>query len=492
MIAVYTESFPHTSKIVDSMVSVTRRTALQGFGIAAATSLAGCAALNFSSDPTERPPDSIGTSRAPPTDEWRFPRAGLLNTSRTSRELRTRPTVAWQKQQEAVRLDEAESGDVVAATTDLVVTAVARDADVILYTYDAANGDRRWRRQIQYPPGRRYPRFGGLVDETLFLTDSGTDVIAVDVADGTVRWRVNLYERVAEIVPDRFLTGSRDSPDQFSPVPLATPDTVYIQSSFGLHGLAPADGREQWRIYLGDHDHIEDTRVLEDPGGLAVTGEQVWASYGEPTPSIYAVEMVNGSPTIDRVSAPLDLPGRPVVASNGGVTVASQVIWSTDAHRTLAFGAAEDTGVTWQFPGLAGSGPAAFSSVATDGERVFVCEGHESQELFVVFALDASTGGLEWLFRESLVDRDISVAAPAEFRLSQPVVGNDTVVVGYGVSLEETAGQGLLIALSSEGGRVRWRTSLSIAPRDVAVAGDRVYVSGREKGVIALTVDGGG
>ena len=474
------------------MVSVTRRTALRVFGTAAATSLAGCAALDFSSGPTERPPESIGTSWAPPTDEWRFPRADLLNTARSSRELRTRPAIAWQKQQEAVHTDEAESGAVVAATTDLVITAVVRDADVILYAYDAATGDQRWRRQLQYPHGRRYPRFGGLVDGTLFLTDSGTDVIAVDASDGAVRWQINLYRQVAETVPDRFLTGTRGSPDQFSPLPLATPDTVYIQSNYGLHGLAPVNGREQWRLYLGDHDHVEDTRVLEEPGGLAVTGERVWASNGGPTPSIYAVEMIDESPSIDRVPAPLDLPGRPVVASTGGITVASQVIWSTDTHRTLAFGAAGGAGVTWQFPGWAGSGPAAFSAIATDGEQVFVCEGHEQQALFVVFALDASTGGLEWIFRESLAERDISAAAPAEFRLSHPVMGDDTLVVGYGISPEETTGRGSLIALSRADGRRRWRTDLPIAPRDVAVAGNRAYISGHEKGVVALTVGGEG
>ena len=71
----------------------------------------------------------------------------------------------------AVRLDTAVAGDIVAATTELVVTAVARDVNAILCAYDAADGDRSWRRQLQYPHGRRYPRFGGLVDGTLFLTD---------------------------------------------------------------------------------------------------------------------------------------------------------------------------------------------------------------------------------------------------------------------------------------------------------------------------------
>ncbi|MFC7165390.1 PQQ-binding-like beta-propeller repeat protein [Halospeciosus flavus] len=358
-----------------------------------------------------------------------------------------------------------------------------------MYAYDAVDGDRRWRRQVQYPHGHRYPQFGGLVDGTLFLTDSGTDVIAVDISDGTVRWRINLYEQVAKAVPNRFLTRSSDSPEQFSPLPLATPETVYIQSSYGLHGLAPSDGREQWRLYLGNHDQ-EDNRVLDEPGGLAVTDDCVWASYSQPTPSIYELEMFDESPSINRLASPMDLPGRPVVARDGDVTVSSQVVWSTDTHRSLAFGAAGGTDVAWQFPGWDSSGPATFSSVATDGDRVFVCEGHESKALFVVFALDASTGGLEWIFRQSLDDGDLSTAAPAEFRVSCPVVGDNTVVVGYGLDSKQTTGQGSLLGLSSGDGRLRWRTDLPMAPWDVAVAGDRVYVSGQEQGVVALSVDG--
>ena len=369
----------------------------------------------------------------------------------------------------------------------MVVTATARDDRVVLYAYDAADGTQRWRQQIEFSRGRHYPQFGGLVDGIIYLTDTRTDAVAVDASDGAVRWRVNLHERLGETVPDRFLTGSGRSADWFSLLPLATPNTVYIQSSYGIHGLAPEDGSEQWRIYLGNRNG--DSHVLEDLGGLAVSADRVWASYGGPTPAVFTIEMFDGSPSIDRATAPLDLPGRPVVTSDGDVSIARRVVWSTDARETLAFGVAGGAGVTWQFPGLASSGAAAFSSLATDGERMFICEGHEQQELFVVYALRASTGGIEWIVRDSLSDRDVATASPAEFRLCHPVVAGDTLVVGYGIGPDQEPGHGELIALSTSDGRERWRTDLSIAPRNVAVTADRLYVGGQQSEILAFDTD---
>lgn len=293
--------FTTRTKIISSMVSVNRRTALRLIGLIGTTSLAGCAGLDLSGGPNERPPESIGTSWPPPDGEWRFPQADLLNTARSRRGLRSRPPVTWQNRQDAVDTIDTVSAHVVSVTNEMVVVAVARDDGVILYAYDAADGKQRWRQRIDFSHRRRYPQFGGLVNDTPYLTDTRTDVIAVDTSTGTVRWRVNLHEQLAGTVPDRFLTGSGHSSDWFSLLPLATPEAVYIQSSYGIHGLAPDDGREQWRIYLG----TTDSHVLEDIGGLALSDNRVWASYGGPIPSVYAIEMFDGSPTIERATAPL-------------------------------------------------------------------------------------------------------------------------------------------------------------------------------------------
>lgn len=59
-----------------------------------------------------------------------------------------------------------------------------------------------------------------------------------------------------------------------------------------------------------------------------------------------------------------------------------------------------------------------------------------------------------------------------------------------GSSSEGETGRSVLVALSTNEGRERWRTDLAFAPKDLAVAGDRCYVGGRRRGVVALA-DGG-
>jgi outer membrane protein assembly factor BamB len=226
----------------------------------------------------------------------------------------------------------------------------------------------------------------------LYVTDGGTDVIAVNAADGTVRWRRNLYDRVADAVPEKFLSPSNYAVD-FSPIPVATPETVYIQSSYGLHGLAPGDGSERWRLYLGDHI---DEAALGDPYGLAVTARRVWASYGGHVQALFTAQLSDDSLEIERARLPLEFPSRPVVTDDREAALTHDIVWGTSPQETLAVGVAGED-VEWQFPGYAGEGAAAYSPLATDGDRVFVAASHEQQEQLVVFALEAATGKLEWL-----------------------------------------------------------------------------------------------
>ena len=461
-----------------------RRDALRLIGLAGLTSVAGCSSFGLGDGLNEHPPDSLGPSWSPSADVWRFQYADLQNTAQSPHEVQTRPTTEWQDRVDADRSDSPISGELVAATPSQVITAGHFDRELQLRAYDAIDGTHRWQRRIQYPSGRRAPRFGGLVDGTLYVTDGGTDVIAVNAADGTVRWRRNLYDRVADSVPKKFLSPS-DSPAGFSPIPLATPETVYIQSSYGVHGLAPGDGTEQWRLYLGDQT---DEAALEDPYGLAVTDQRVWASYGGHVQSLFTINP-GGSPEIERVRLPLEFPSNPVVTSDREAALTHDITWATSPQETLAVGATGDD-VEWQFPGHAGEGAAAYSSLATDGERVFVCASHEQPERLVVFALRASTGKLEWLHRESLADRDVSVGTGQGFRLCQPAITGETLLVGYGENSEKRTGHGEVVALSRAAGHVQWRTDFSIAPRQVAMTSTRLYVGGQQGGVVALANDG--
>jgi outer membrane protein assembly factor BamB len=462
----------------DPMVPSTRRDALRAVGLAGLAGLAGCSALDGLRGPNERPPESLGTDWTPPADEWRSPRGGLRNAAAAPGALDDPPDVAWTV---GPPDDPAGSGRPVLAAGETVVSAVARDDRVVLRARDAADGRRRWRRVVSFAPARRYPRIGGLVDGSLFLTDSGTDVLAVDAADGTVRWRVDLHDRVAGAVPGRFLPDR--GPAAFSPVARPTPGALYVQTAYGLHGLTPADGHERWRLRLGDRGR--DARPNEDPGGIAVGDGRVLASYGRPAPSVYEVRVGSDEPSVDRDAAATRLPARPVVV-DGRTVLTDRVVWSTDAGGTLAFGVGGRTDVAWRFPGLASEGPAAYSRLAASEGRAFVCEGDESSETLAVFGLRAADGGLAWLRRESVGGLGAARSDAAAFKLAGPVVVGDTLLVGAGVAPEGAPGRGRLVAFATADGRVRWRTGLPFAPGSLAVAGGRVYVGGRRGGVVAL------
>jgi outer membrane protein assembly factor BamB len=462
------------------MVPSTRRDTLRAVGLAGLAGLAGCAGLR---GPAERPPASLGTDWTPRADEWRFPRGGLRNAAAAPGALDAPPAPAWTVT--PTESPEGSRGSVLAAG-ETVVSAVAGDDRVLLRARDAADGRRRWRRVVTFPPGRRDARVGGVADGAVVLTDSGTDVVAVDAGDGGVRWRVDLHDRVAGSVPDRFLPDDR--PDAFSPVARPTPGTVYVQTAYGLHGLAPEDGRERWRLRLGDRG--DDATPHEDPGGLAVDDGRVIASYGRPRPTVYEARVGGDGPSVDRAAAATDLPARPVI-SDGRTVLTDRVAWSTAARGALAFGVGGRTDVAWQFPGLAGDGPVAYSRLAADGGRAFVCEGHESSETLAVFGLRAADGGLAWLRRESVDGRGVARSGAAAFRLAGPVVVGDSLLLGAGVAPETAAGRGWLVAFATGDGRVRWRTDLPFAPGSLAVAGGRLYVAGRRGGVVALVPESG-
>ena len=466
------------------MVPPTRRTVLQALGITGVASLAGCPSLSTNNDYAEQPPDSLGTTWSSPASEWRYPRRGLHNTARSSISFQEQSTVDWQANEQSTAEGAQESTHLAVATRETVILGTENENGLNLTAYYATDGTRRWSRQLR-ASDQLYPQFGGLVDGTLYLTDYETDVIAVDVSEGTVRWRVNLYKRVADDVPEQYLTKPNTSPERFAPVPAATPSCVYVQTSYGLHGLAPEDGRERWRLYLGDE--LEDDRILQDPGGLAVTDRRVLMSYARPEQLLIGVREHDGEPVVDRTSVPVQYPNLPLVTEDGTTVLDSGIIWSTDASGTLATGAASTRSVRWQFEGLASTGAAAFSSLAYDGTRVFVCEGHEKPAEFVVFALRAETGGLEWIYRESISDRGMALSADADLRVGHPAVADGTLLAGYGKRSEQGSNVGTLIALSTTEGSLRWRTGFSVAPRNIAPTESGIYISGHRSGITRLT-----
>lgn len=464
------------------MPSTSRRDALRLLGLAGVASVAGCSALGLDSGPNEQPPDSLGTSWTPAADSWQFQAADLRNTAQSPHGVGTPPTVEWENHRPEDRLDSFVSGEVVAATPRRVIVAGEFENEFRLDAYDAAAGDRLWNRPLGDSSDYYGPRFGGLVDGTVYLTESGAEVVAVDAADGTVRWRRNLREHVASEVPEKYLSAST-SRTAFSMLLTATPETVYVQSPYGIHGLAPADGTEQWRVYLGRQT---EKPALEEPYGLAVTDRRVWASYGGRVRSLFAVGVSEDGPEVQRVELPLEFPSTPVATGDREAALTHDITWATSPVETLAVGATGDE-VEWQFPGHAGDGAAAYSPLATDGERVFACASHEQPAQFVACAVRASSGKLEWLHRESLANEDVEVGAGREFRLCRPAVAGDTLLVGYGTAPEEETGHGEILALARRDGGVEWRTDLSVAPQDLLVTSTGLYVGGQQGSVLALT-----
>lgn len=464
------------------MVPPTRRTALQLLGTAGIASLTGCSTLSRVQTPSEQPPDALGTTWSPPDDDWRYPRQGLRNTARSAASVQAQPAVDWQVPATSATEADPESIHLAAVSQDIVVFGIERADGWVLTAHQPSDGTQRWRRQLEGFDSLP-PQFGGLVAGTLYLTDFETDVLAVAAQDGTRRWRVNLYARIAESVPEQYLPEPDSSPNRFAPIPVATPDCVYVQTSYGVHGLSPEDGRERWRLYLGKE--LPDDRVLEDPGGLAVTDNRILLSYGRPEQLLFNIRQYSEDPVVGRRTVPIGSPAQPLVVDTDTTVLGSRVIWSTNTARTLASGTGRTRGVPWQFQGLASDGPAAFSTVASDGARVFVCEAHEETGEFAVFAIRADTGGLEWLHREPMSDNGIQVSSNTDLRVAHPAVADETVLAGYGVSSEAGSDTGLVLALSTATGTMEWRIPLEIAPRDIAPTETGIYISGHNS-------DGGG
>lgn len=470
------------------MPFTSRRDALRLLAAGGVAGVAGCSSFGGGSGPNEDPPASLGTSWSPPEDAWPFRFRDLQNTAQSPHGVGSQPSVEWTDGADGDPSSTEEHGDLVAATASRVFAAREFDGSVSLRALAADDGAQQWDRSIESPSDHPTPRYGGLVDGTLYVTDLRSDVVAVDAADGAVRWRRNLYEHVAESVPERFLSPN-DSPDDFAAVPLATPETVFVQTPYGVHGLAPSDGTEQWRLHLAAEDSES---PLARPFGLAVTDSGVWASYGRPEPLLFAVEVTDDGPDVERTRLPFrDYPHTPVAISDRKAVLTNGAAWSSKAQETLAVGTTTDE-AEWQFPGYAGEGAAAYAPLATDGELAFVCEASERPARLVVAALRTDTGKLEWTHRESLADRDVTVADGQTFRLCQPAVAGESVVVGFGQQPDGASGRGAVLALSRDAGRLRWRADLPVAPEDVMVTSDRLYVGGRQGGVVALAGESGG
>lgn len=460
----------------------TRRDALRSLAVTGTVAVAGCSTVARLRGPNQVPPDSLGTNWSPPDAEWRYPNADLHNTARSGLPTATAPSSAWAVEpSDSAR---AARRTLLAATRDAVFE-VTGDERPVLRARDAADGAVRWQRAFDTEGFGG----GGLVDGTLFGSLGETDVVALDATDGTTRWRVDLHDRVTDAVPSRFVA---DEAATFEARPFATPETVYVQTAYGLHGLAPGDGTERWRLYLGSDGDYND-RILRYPGRLAVGQRTVWAAYRHPAGRLFDVTTAADEVHVDANELAVEYPSAPVVAGTGldAEVAFGQRVGSTGAISPVAAGDPDGYHGGWAFPGLAaGDGPTWVTGAATDGDSLFVTQTRPVEGRFelAVLALEVGTGGLVWSHREPL---GLSASAPDFFdqlAVTAPVVAGGTVLVAVATDpgdgdVEATR---TLLALGADEGTERWRVDPGVDPNDLVVAGDRLYVGGERGGLAAL------
>ena len=459
------------------MVPRTRRTTLRILGAAGATALAGCSALGLSDGPNEQVPDSVGTQWTPRADAWQFARGDLRNRAQVRTSFRTAPSAAWRRS-----AGFTEEVSVPVATPDVVVSVERRDEVTRLRGHEPSDGSVRWHRDIEGSASS----VGGVADGTLVTGASGTDIVALDVGDGSLLWQRALYDEVSSEVSAESLGVASETPEKFGATPRATPDRMYVQSSYGLHGLDPADGSEQWRVALSPDSRDEDAGPLGLSGGLAVASDRVWASYGEPEPMLFELVADDGEAVVDTVEVPESHVRRPAVAGDGpAYSVALSVGWegSTGYGGPLVSVSGNGRFPDWASAGLATRGrPTRAGPVATDGTRYVLAQLFRTGDglEFGLIALHTTTGAVEWTAREPLQVPFADFEFFEHTVLCDPIVAGDTVLAGYGVSpgYDEPPTEGVLVGYDVTSGERRWRRGTDIAPRHLAAAGNRLYVAG--------------
>lgn len=470
------------------MPALTRRAALRTAAVAGTVGVAGCSALDARTDPNERPPESIDGGRSTPDDEWRLPAANRRNAARAALRVPDAPTEAWYGPPPGG----VRARRVVAATRDVVVSVAERDEGTVVCAHDAVDGGVRWRRRRE----EDYLRVGGLVDGALVVGSRARELLALDATDGATRWRVDLRGRLVDEVPGRFRPDA-DRRRGWPVTHLATPGTVYVGSGYGLHGLDPDDGGERWRVHLGggtasgSGDGDRTPEPLGRPGGLALWRDRAYASYGTPRATLFAVGANDGEPAASAVEPPTRHYGRPVAAAgddDDAVALTDAAVFSTNFDGPLASGI-DGGSLAWTFAGLAPQHvPAHLSSLATDGERLFVrrAAAVEGTVRLGTVALRASRGTLAWVRRRSTGRFDADRGFHERVALPDPVVAGDTLLVGRAVDRASRGlDGGVLRGLATRTGEERWRVDARVAPASLAVAGGRIFVGGARGGLAA-------
>lgn len=163
-------------------------------------------------------------------------------------------TLRWE------RVVEADGRDAPTLAGEAVIAANGPSS---VAAWEADDGDHRW--TVDDPAGPRTAAC--VVDGTVYL--AGAALTAVDLADGTVRWRRSIVDLAAAV---ESIEGDLDA---FGTA-IATDDTVYAGLGRGLLAVDRETGDHRWHRSFRNRT-LDDTAAGGTPGSFAVGEDAVYA-----------------------------------------------------------------------------------------------------------------------------------------------------------------------------------------------------------------------
>jgi outer membrane protein assembly factor BamB len=422
----------------------------------------------------ERPPESVGTDWTPPGESWPVADGGPGRSRHAPGAAGPEAvTLAWDVDL-GTRVHQP-SITVGAATPDRLfyTRSDGRGIEYTVGCIDASDGRERWEKTLDEPGGA-----GSLLDGTLY-SFRGARIVALNGADGRRTWETDL----AAVLTEAGGHGAIDREDFGVGLPVPTPETIYVASDYGLHGLDPDEGTEQWRLALDGSDRLQDLAVGTDgvygsrsnQALLGVTGGAGGSGSLEFDPFLSGPTIAGG-----RLTVPLDRGD----ASVWSVPTSALRSRMAEAEPLQLEDVSTDGAWTYRRADIDEiEDIRSPSRAASDGERIFFAESARTGHAAVrstVFCIDAEAGVLLW--RHDVPVEDVEGGPSGPF-VSAPAIGSDAVYVGFSTdpdatqSTETSTGSGHhVVSLDPADGRVDWSLDVPFRPRGVAVAGNHLFV----------------
>jgi outer membrane protein assembly factor BamB len=302
----------------------------------------------------------------------------------------------------------------------------------------------------------------------------GDTLIAASAATGTTRWRYTVSPASAYPIPR----------------PLVDHGMVYLRTDGALRALRASDGQQMWTMPIVGRAFDQPTPAV-DQGVIYITAPA----------SIIALRARDGSPLWQ--TAPSAISGSPVTApyvANGlayeGFNAAAATVYALDTH---------DGTIRWKHP----EEHADVTSLAVAEGSVYAAFGTSESgvESTTIMALDANDGAERWTYKadgdanplavtnNTLVvsSRQLGLLAldtakgrllwqggpgvNGDLRAGLPIVADGMVYLSGIIS--ESQSHGVALAMDVRTGRERWRTVLDYADVFINLAGQMLYVGGR-------------